>query len=109
MKYRAVFLLWALSLAFDGGLACAGDSPQAALAEEGHTIYNRQCSRCHGHDMVNEGQIGIDLRKFPKDAHDRFVNSVRSGKPPRMPPWGDVLSSEEIEALWAYVQSGGSS
>jgi len=24
-----------------------------------------------------------------------------------MPPWGDVLSSAEIEALWAYVRTGG--
>jgi mono/diheme cytochrome c family protein len=23
----------------------------------------------------------------------------------RMPPWVDVLSSEEIEALWAYIRS----
>jgi mono/diheme cytochrome c family protein len=23
-----------------------------------------------------------------------------------MPPWGDMLKSDEIEALWAYVTTG---
>jgi mono/diheme cytochrome c family protein len=57
--------------------------------------------------MNNAGLVGFDLRKFQKKDHERFANSVRHGKPPNMPPWGDVLSSQEIEALWAYVQSGG--
>jgi mono/diheme cytochrome c family protein len=24
-----------------------------------------------------------------------------------MPPWKDVLKSDEIEAIWAYVRTGG--
>jgi len=24
-----------------------------------------------------------------------------------MPPWGDMLKAEDIEALWAYVLTGG--
>jgi mono/diheme cytochrome c family protein len=24
-----------------------------------------------------------------------------------MPPWGDMLKAEEIEALWVYVLTGG--
>jgi hypothetical protein len=57
--------------------------------------------------MNNNGLLGFDLRKFPKDAHDRFVTSVSKGKPPKMPPWGDVLSADEIEALWVFVRAGG--
>src|ERR1700730_1390201 len=47
----------------------------------------------------------IDLRELPRDAHARFVDSVSNGKR-NMPPWGDVLSPDEIEALWAYVIAG---
>jgi hypothetical protein len=30
---------------------------------------------------------------------------VSNGKR-NMPPWDDVLSADEIEALWAYVSAG---
>ncbi len=56
--------------------------------------------------MVNPGNISFDLRKFPHNDRARFFNSVRNGKN-AMPPWKDVLHPDEIEALWAYVRTGG--
>ena len=111
MKYTELYLVWALLLSSIGGLAHAGNasSKEPELVEQGRAIYTNQCSRCHGYNMVNNGLVGFDLRKFPKDQHERFVNSVRQGKPPKMPPWGDVLSDNDIEALWAYVKIGGTS
>ncbi len=47
----------------------------------------------------------FDLRTFPHDQHERFVNSVTHGKN-SMPGWGGALKPEEIEALWAYVVAG---
>ena len=48
-------------------------------------------------------EIGaFDLRQFPRDQHDRFVNSVTYGKD-IMPSWGNELKPADIEALWAYV------
>ena len=35
----------------------------------------------------------------------RFVVMVTKGKN-NMPPWGDVLKPDDIEALWAYVVAG---
>jgi len=105
MKYLLILLLLVLPV---GGSAAAGDAPAANagnLTRDGKTIYARQCSRCHGFNMNNKGLLGFDLRKFPKDGRDRFVSAVRKGKPPKMPPWGDVLSATEIDALWAYVQA----
>jgi hypothetical protein len=32
---------------------------------------------------------------------DAVTNGIRN-----MPPWGDVLKRDEIEALWAYVVAG---
>jgi mono/diheme cytochrome c family protein len=106
MKY--VFVSLILILAWPRGAAAAGDTADTRnLSRDGKTVYARQCARCHGFNMVNNGHLGLDLRKFPKDARDRFVTAVVRGKLPKMPPWGDVLSAEEIDALWAYVQTGG--
>jgi hypothetical protein len=51
--------------------------------------------------------VVFDLRKFPKDAHARFVQSVTNGKPPAMPSWKGQFSDAELDLLWAFVQSGG--
>lgn len=56
--------------------------------------------------MVNAGTSSYDLRKFPRDDRDRFFTSVVRGKN-SMPAWGDMLQPDEIEALWAYVRTGG--
>ena len=56
--------------------------------------------------MVNPGTSSFDLRKFPPDEKTRFVNAVVHGKK-AMPAWGDILKPDEIEAIWAYVSTGG--
>ena len=70
----------------------------------GAEIYERNCSPCHGPRMLDP-QSAFNLRNFPHDQHDRFVSSVARGKN-QMPPWGDMLRADEIEALWAYVIAG---
>ena len=70
----------------------------------GAELYATNCSPCHGARMLDpEG--AFNLRKFPPDQHDRFVNSVTRGKN-QMPPWGDFFRPEQIEALWADVVAG---
>ena len=71
---------------------------------QGAEIYARNCSPCHGAHM-DDPNGAFDLRAFPPDQHDRFVNSVTNGKN-SMPAWGGLLKPEEIEALWAYVIAG---
>jgi mono/diheme cytochrome c family protein len=70
----------------------------------GAAIFSRNCSPCHGTRM-KDPESAFDLRKFPHDQHDRFVNSVTRGTS-QMPPWGDILKAGDIEALWAYVVAG---
>ena len=71
---------------------------------KGAELYERHCAPCHGPHMKNpEG--AADLRKFPRDARERFGNSVAKGKN-NMPPWGDLLKPDEIDSLWAYVLAG---
>jgi mono/diheme cytochrome c family protein len=86
-------------------LACApGFAQQPETLKAGAEIYARNCSACHGARMLDP-QGAFDLRKFPRDQRERFVASVTKGKN-AMPPWGDVLKPEDIEALWLYVTTG---
>jgi mono/diheme cytochrome c family protein len=93
------------SLAGALALACA---PALAQQQEklnvGAELYARNCSACHGARMLDP-QGAFDLRKFPRGERERFVNSVTKGKN-QMPPWGDLLKPDEVEALWLYVISG---
>src|ERR1700730_4687214 len=80
--------------------------PAPQVFAKGSDLFAQICSHCHGPRMVNPGTTSFDLRKFPHDDRDRFFNSVRNGKK-AMPPWKDVLHPDEIEAVWAYVRTGG--
>jgi mono/diheme cytochrome c family protein len=90
-------------------LACTGAVAQdASVTPErinaGSEIYATYCATCHGRRMKNP-EWAIDLATIPKDDRQRFIQSVTNGKN-SMPPWGDVLKANEIEALWAYFSQG---
>jgi mono/diheme cytochrome c family protein len=87
-----------------GARAVAQEPFQPEQIKTGADIFARNCSPCHGSRM-REPQGAFDLREFPHDAHERFVSSVTRGKN-QMPPWGDLLKPEQVEALWAYVVAG---
>ncbi len=74
-------------------------------AEAGAEVYALRCSPCHGVDLNNTsgGQV-FDLRRLRPAEHDRFVDSVTSGKD-NMPSWYGILSAAEIEAIWAYIRA----
>lgn len=72
--------------------------------EAGAEIYATNCATCHGNRMKNP-PWAIDLATVPKNDHRRFVESVTNGRN-NMPPWGDVLNPEDVEALWAYFSTG---
>ena len=93
-----------LALALVGAPAQTNDFPPELIAR-GPDIYERYCSPCHGPRLIGD-ESAFDLRKFPRDQRERFVNSVTRGKN-AMPPWGDLLNPEDIDALWAYVMTGG--
>ena len=94
-------------------LMAVGTAAQAAAGEEafgpaeirkGAAIYEQNCSPCHGNRMLDPN-AAFDLRKFPPDQKARFVNSVTKGLN-AMPPWGDLLKPDDVDALWAYVRAG---
>jgi mono/diheme cytochrome c family protein len=83
------------------------EQADAGKVAKGKALYAHNCSHCHGFNMVNPGTVAYDLRQFPHDNKTRFVHAVAEGKNGRMPPWGDLLSREDIDDLWAYVETGG--
>lgn len=91
-------------------LLCVGTS---AIAEEtfkpeqiaaGAELYAVNCSPCHGARMLDPG-AAFNLRKFPPDQKERFINSVTRGKN-TMPPWGDFFKPDQLDQLWAYIMAG---
>lgn len=76
-----------------------------AQVRAGAEIYARNCSPCHGPRMIGD-ESAFDLRTFPRDGRERFVDSVTRGKG-AMPAWGDLLKPDDIDAVWAYVLTGG--
>ena len=81
-------------------LACFLMSPPAAPEEAqsfskdqiaaGAELYAVNCSPCHGARMQDPSGA-FNLRKFPADQRERFVNSVTRGKN-QMPPWGNFFN-----------------
>jgi mono/diheme cytochrome c family protein len=103
---RSIRATAAVALVLAGTAASAQTAHDftAAQVAIGADIYERNCSPCHGPRMLDP-QSAFNLRNFPADQYDRFVASVTRGRN-QMPPWGDMLKPDEIEALWAYVLTG---
>ena len=103
MRHRQAVLLVAILCGAAVPHALAQDFPPAQI-RKGSDIYAQNCSPCHGARMLDPN-AAFDLRKFPPAEKNRFVNSVTRGKN-QMPPWGDLLQADDIEALWAYIMAG---
>jgi len=94
----ACFLMTAPAAAED-----ARSFPNDQIAT-GAELYAVNCSPFHGAHMEDPG-AAFNLRKFPPDQRERFVNAVTRGKN-QMPPWGDFFKPDQLQALWAYVVAG---
>jgi mono/diheme cytochrome c family protein len=105
----ATMPLWRPAGAEEARQTATAESPQsdAEMVAKGKALYTHHCWHCHGPNMVNPGSIAFDLRQFPHEDKARFVHSVTTGKNGRMPAWGDVLSANDIDELWAYIKTGG--
>ena len=93
-------------------LACASAVAQDAgvksftpeQIKKGAALYASHCESCHGVRMIGP-PWAIDLNTFPRDKPARFADAVTYGVR-GMPPWGDIIKPDEIEALWAYLVAG---
>jgi mono/diheme cytochrome c family protein len=55
--------------------------------------------------MSNPNGI-FDLRRLRADERPRFDNVLATGKG-QMPSWAGVLTPDEMDQVWAYIQSAG--
>lgn len=109
-EVRAAMCGLLAGLALACGAAQAQDNAAEAMTPEkiaaGEKLYEQNCAVCHGPKMVEAGGGFFDLRTFPPAQRNRFFTSVTKGKN-SMPPWGSVLSQDDIGFLWAYVIASG--
>ena len=62
--------------------AAAAEEAQSFPTDQiatGAELYAVNCSPCHGARM-QDPNAAFNLRKFPPDQHERFVNAVTRGK-----------------------------
>lgn len=79
----------------------------------GETLYQKNCAFCHAKDGTAENWFGAFLRPHPRnltsDAMDEMTRSklrstIENGLPgTSMSAWKSVLSSDEIDAIIAYI------
>jgi len=104
-------LMWLCGVALVGAAQAQTSPPNLVTTfdptaiEKGREQYQRSCAQCHGRNMVNSGTTVYDLRRFPQDQPDRFVQSVVNGKG-NMPSFKS-FDMQTMQALWAYVGSRG--
>jgi mono/diheme cytochrome c family protein len=76
---------------------------------EGWKMFSVYCYRCHGVDAMGGG-IAPNLRHSVSSegsvTHDVFVTTVTNGRLDKgMPTWKALLSPEQIEDLWLYINA----
>jgi cytochrome c oxidase cbb3-type subunit 3 len=109
----AVLVVAALALGAGPGTARAADDDAAAL-------YRTYCVQCHGLKGKGNGVNVRDMSVQPRDHTDpegmgglsdaRIFKAIKEGGPAvtksvLMPPWGGVLSDEQIHSLVRYLRT----
>ncbi|MFN7644752.1 MAG: c-type cytochrome [Burkholderiales bacterium] len=93
-------------------MTCA--AAQAEPAREGDRLYKENCARCHGVRADGDTPIARVVKPPPPDLRRTRLTEVQIreivihggegvGRSPIMPNWGFQLSTEQIDAVVAYV------
>jgi quinohemoprotein ethanol dehydrogenase len=75
----------------------------AKTLAEGKQLYTEHCGVCHGLSAMSANIIP-DLRYLSEKSHEEFlpiVYGLRSNK--GMPPFGNILTQEQVESIHQYV------
>jgi ABC-type amino acid transport substrate-binding protein/cytochrome c5 len=100
--------------------AVAAPAPAAKVSEaakpvsgddlaKGNTLFNNNCSHCHGPDAAGP-EPKTDLRRLTKRYKDDYLNifdkTVKEGRQDKgMPIWVGVLPDDELKLIRAFVAS----
>lgn len=108
-------MIWkvaALILAFDVGVAHAGD------AEKGKAIYGPRCSHCHGAGGKGDGPAGVGLVPRPANFaavdywkttdRERLKSVIKNGKAGTgMVPFRYALGETDVDDVLSYLETFG--
>lgn len=96
----------------------AATGPQDPIAAK----YNALCSSCHGAQGMADGAAAAAMNPKPRNFHDKawqakvtdeqIATVIKSGGAAAglsatMPPWGGVLSDDEVKGLVAKIRDWG--
>ena len=99
------FALLVLLIACSSTSGSDPDHPMAADKSTGQSVFNMNCSLCHGRD----GKLGLNGAKdltASTLSKAEMLAIVRSGKGAMM-PYKDVLTAKEIDAVVEHVRTLG--
>jgi quinohemoprotein ethanol dehydrogenase len=76
----------------------------AQTIKEGQQLFSSHCASCH---LNMDRSLAPDLRRLTPEQHAAFLQIVRGGvlQAAGMPPWNDVLSVQQAQAIHDYVIS----
>ena len=108
MRLGSIFAMLVLGALTGVAMSVGGaDSARAASAEKGKTAFVKHgCWQCH--DFAGEGSVAtsdgrvIARTALPLDAFKSFVRTTNGPMPPYRPA---VLSDDELDDIYAYLQS----
>lgn len=93
------------------------ESEATATPNLGRQVYEARCVLCHGKDGLGNGRMAKIIKNPPpfnltmSGVPKSYLISIISkggealGRSPQMPPWGEQLSQDEIEAVAEYIIS----
>jgi len=78
---------------------------QGAAADDGATLFSRNCAACHGHDGSGGVGVPLSLPSFLHSVSDDYLRkTIRLGRPGRVMPSFSRLSDTEIDAIVAHIR-----
>ncbi len=81
--------------------------PVRGDAQQGQTLYQSTCARCHGTETQRSSAVHLFNPVFLQTAPDGFLrHAIAEGRPPTsMVPWKTALTPPQIDGLVAYLRS----
>lgn len=96
------------------GPVVLGPSAEQGNSENGALVYRDWCANCHGPDGMTpvgpEGIIIVDSAFLSATSEDQLVETISAGfpAPDDMPAFREILSSQEISDVLAWLVAHGS-
>ena len=73
----------------------------------GELLWQGRCARCHGPDGQGGSQAPVNFANPEWQAgidNAQIARTIAAGKPPAMPAFGDLLSTDQIQALVLHIR-----